>query len=765
MNRIAAYFLFVSGIISILTACQTSTNNSAGTDTLTREFIIKNAPLIPAEHSISKMTLEDGFEIKLVASEPLISAPVAMRFDKRNRMWVVEMHNYMPDLEGEGEDQPTSKIVILEDTNNDGVADDRKVFLDSLILPRALCLIENGILVVEPPKLWYYEIVNDKPGKRTLVDADYTQGSTNVEGMANGLYRAMDNWIYNSGSSKRYRKKGDKWLIERTHLRGQWGISQDDEGRLFYNNNSQNLLGDYFLPGLGASNPNLQRVKGFGERIVPDNRVFPGRPTPGVNRGYKEGILDDSVRLKAFTAGSGPVIYRGDLFDKAYYGNAFVGEPAANLIKRNILKQNGNIISGEQAYENKEFLTSIDERFRPVTLYNGPDGALYVLDMYRGIIEHKAFMTDYLKEQIQKRDLDEIINCGRIYKIVPKEKKTPAVVMPDDPGRLVALLKHSNGWVRDRAQQLIVDGKFTQLAPELRKMLQSGNSVTTTHALWTLEGLGALQTENVVKLLQHNNDKLKIQAIGVLPSVMDNRTYKEYLPVLRELIAENDSTLAPYLAFQMNAIKPYDETAATDMLLTIASNNADNQYVSEAVLSNLHDREQAFFKRLKSKSPQKSLISERFVKALADIESNLKNKDINLLRKQYPRGASLYFSTCQACHGSDGNGVQSLAPPLNHSEWVTGSKEKLAAIVLFGMTGPVKVNGKLYKAPEINGDMPGIGSNKDVLDEDIGQLLSFIRNAWGNTAEKVTREEVIKVRKKYSGRQTPFTAEELNKIN
>ncbi|HEY0770751.1 MAG TPA: cytochrome c, partial [Sphingobacteriaceae bacterium] len=146
-------------------------------------------------------------------------------------------------------------------------------------------------------------------------------------------------------------------------------------------------------------------------------------------------------------------------------------------------------------------------------------------------------------------------------------------------------------------------------------------------------------------------------------------------------------------------------------------------------------------------------------------KSNLKNRDINQLRKQYPRGASLYFSSCQACHGADGNGVQSLAPPVNHSEWVTGSKEKLTAIVLFGLTGPIKVNNKLYKAPEISGDMPGLADNPDILDEDIAQLLSFIRNAWGNTAEQISRDEVIKIRKKYSGRKTPFTVEELDKMN
>src|SRR6188768_1185223 len=136
------------------------------------------------------------------------------------------MEGYMPDTLGHGEDQRTGKIVILSDTNKDGVKDKRQVFLDSLVLPRALCLVEDGILIAEPPTLSFVHIVNDRAGKRDMVDDKYTQGG-NVEHQPNGLFRALDNWIYSANSGKRYRKQGNKWLIERTHSRGQWGISQD----------------------------------------------------------------------------------------------------------------------------------------------------------------------------------------------------------------------------------------------------------------------------------------------------------------------------------------------------------------------------------------------------------------------------------------------------------------------------------------------------------------------------------------------------------
>src|SRR5690606_20189848 len=235
---------------------------------------------------------------------------------------------------------------------------------------------------------------------------------------------------------------------------GQWGISQDDWGRLYYNDNSSNLAGDYFPPGLGAGNPNQRKVAGYGETIVKDTRVYPIHPTPGVNRGYMEGVLDSTGRLVNFTAACGPLVYRGGLIPGF---NAFVAEPAANLIKRNVLTETGYRVSGKQAYEGREFLASTDERFRPVNLHDGPDGGLYVLDMYRGIIQHNTYLTPYLKEQIAKRGLSLPLGMGRIYRVIPKNRKAESLIMPERIDSLVALLGHANGWVRDQAQHILVD--------------------------------------------------------------------------------------------------------------------------------------------------------------------------------------------------------------------------------------------------------------------------------------------------------------------
>ncbi|SMD12740.1 DUF7133 domain-containing protein [Pedobacter nyackensis] len=721
-----------------------------------------NSPVIHAAAAIKLMEVEEGFEVKLVADEPLVVAPVAMTFDAKGRLWVVEMVGYMPDVNGKGEEHPNGKIVILEDKNGDGLMDDRKVFLDSLVLPRAICLIDGGILVAETPNLWYYDIKDDRPGNRTLVDPKYADEG-NVEHQPNGLLRAMDNWIYNAKSSKRYRKMGNRWITEDTHFRGQWGISQDNYGRLYYNDNSINLMGDYFTPGLGVANSHQKSVNGYSERTVRDNRVYPARPTPGVNRGYMSDVLDDSLRLKNFTAACGPVIYRGNLFGPAYDFNAFVAEPAANLIKRNILSEKGLVVTGVQAYKGKEFLASVDERFRPVSLYNGLDGALYVVDMYRGIIQHKTYVTPYLRDVIERRKLSEPLGCGRIYKIVPKGKKAVPAKFSQDPKVLVTLLGNENGLVRDMAQQILVDGKMKAAIPFLRQAVKDVKQpLLVIHALWVLEGLSALQTNEVLVLLESADWAVKMQALSVLPSVINGTSYRFYVDALVHLLKEEDELAASYIAFVANYIKPFNENAAHQLLIDLVKKYPANPYVSAAVVSNLAYREEDFAASVLRLIPDTNLvINKQLQRVVTSVRNTQKNRDPLLMSKEFPKGAVLFASSCQTCHAADGNGISSLAPPLNKSEWVTGDKDKLISIVLFGLTGPIKVNGHVYEAPEISADMPGIAHSEEISDDDVAQVLSFIRGSWQNNAGKISIDEVAKLRKRLKGREKAFTVEEL----
>ncbi|MVT08852.1 DUF7133 domain-containing protein [Chitinophaga tropicalis] len=745
-----------------LTACHDEKKDPAGNrpDSLAIREKYATSPVLDAKTAITHMEVEKGLEVQLVASEPLVVVPVAMTFDEKGRMWVVEMTGYMPDTSGTGEDAPNGKVVILEDTNQDGVADKRTVFLDSLVLPRAVCLVENGVLLAEPPKLWFIERQGDKAGKRTLVDNKYTEGG-NVEHQPNGLLRAMDNWIYNAKSDKRYRKSGNKWLKEDTHFRGQWGITQDNYGRLYYNNNSENVLGDYFLPGLGVHNPDQKRVAGYDEKIVPDTRVYSARANTGVNRGYMKNTLDDSLRLRNMTAACGPLVYRGAQLGKEYDNNVFVAEPSANLVKRNILQDSGYIVKGKQAYAHKEFLASTDERFRPVSLYDGPDGAMYVLDMYRGIIQHKTYLTPYLKKEIRSRNLTNPINCGRIYRIAPAGSKLKPVVIENHPQQLLALLDHSNGWVRDKAQQLIVDNHYTSLTPALKERLRHTDSVKgAIHALWTLEGLGTLQYADIQLLLQQNNPYLQAEAFAALPSVITPVNAKEVLAAVAAL--RENVFLAPYVARLLHTFPPFLGKEVNTLEMELAGRYANDPFVADAIISHAAGKEDELLKQLKEwKTDTTQVLYKHLEKVREDIKHRRMASMNASLEKTYPRGAILFKTVCQTCHGADGEGIQSLAPPLNQSGVVTGDKRRLTAIVLYGLTGPVEVNGKVYKAPEISGDMPGIGSNDEFSDADIAEVLSFIRGAWNNHAAKVTEKDIQDVRKQYKGRQKSFTMEEL----
>lgn len=747
----------------VFSACsQPSTEQSKRTaDSLAARKEFPSSPVLSAQESLQHLKVENGFAMSLVASEPNVIAPVAMTFDEQGRMWVVEMVGYMPDTVGTGEDMRDGKIVILEDTNKDGVVDKRTVFLDSLVLPRAVCLIENGVLYAEPPRLWFVERNGDQPGRRTLVDSAYALDG-NVEHQPNGLLRAMDNWIYNAKSAKRYRKKGRQWLIERTHFRGQWGITQDDYGRLYVNNNSVNLEGDYFSPGFGAANTNQRGINGYNERIVRDNRVYPIRATPGVNRGYSKGTLDDSLRLVNFTAACGPLIYRGNLFGKGYQNNAFVAEPSANLVKRNILRDSDYAVIGKQAYEGREFIASNDERFRPVNLHMGPDGAMYVLDMYRGIIQHKTYLTDYLKNEIKMRNLTLPINAGRIYRVAPKDKQATSVSVDVPAAQLVALLDHPNGWVRDKAQQLLVDRSPAEVVPALKaRLLQPG--IGAIHALWTLEGMDALSFDVVKPLLTQGNGQLKMQAMATLPSILNAGNQAAIIALLKTF--DTDPRTAPMLGYLLPFLHKYDAPAADELLTHLSRLYANNRAVADAVISASKDREKELLASINSWNPDTALvIYKRLNKVLKDIAEAKKSKISDAALKDYPRGHKIFTTVCQTCHGADGNGIPSMAPPLNESQWVNGERQRLIGIVLFGLTGPVEVNGKVYRAPEISGDMPGIGNNDEFSDRDIAELLSFIRVAWSNKAGKITDKDVQDVRKRLKGQKKAFTIDEVKKL-
>lgn len=485
-------------LLSGLAAAQEGDRPGEPQAALPSHWQIPPAPILSPEEALKTFQLADDFlTIELFASEPMVQDPVAMDFDADGRLWVVEMRGYMPDIDGRGENEPVGRVSILEDTNGDGRADKATVFLDKLVLPRAIKVCWGGALVAHDEQLWFARDTNgdEVADVRELVDADYIQ-SGNPEHQPNGLLLALDNWIYSAKSDRRYRRVGGQWLKEKTEFRGQWGITQDDFGRLYYNVNYSQLHADLFPPNYSLRNTNFIPVHAINQRIATDQRIFTLRPNTGVNRAYRPGILDERGHLKEFTSACAPLVYRGVALwggDNQGPGfDVFVCEPAANLIKRNRVLPGVFALNSQFEYADREFLISTDERFRPVWLAASPDGSLFIADMYRGINQHKQYMTSHLRREVLARGLDRGIHHGRIWRVRHRHKPLWKVAALSDAPKETLLneLRHPNGIVRDLAQRLLIESDDETLIPNLvNEAARPGWVLGQVQALWALEGL------------------------------------------------------------------------------------------------------------------------------------------------------------------------------------------------------------------------------------------------------------------------------------
>lgn len=559
-------------------------------------------PLSPAD-ALKSFVLEDSsLEIQLVASEPLIEDPVAISFDEAGRLWVVEMLGFMQDIEGSGEKDRIGRIKVLFDNNFDGQMDSAQIFLDSLILPRAIAVVNGGALVAENMPLWYAKDSNGDFIADTKILIDSTYGGLGVpEHSGNGLWRGMDNWYYNAKSETRYRWKNGEWISEPTEFRGQWGICHDNAGRLHYNYNWSQLHADLVPPNTMQRNLYHKSNNGIDHGLTLDRRIYPIRSNTAVNRGYVPGTLDKDGKLLEFASACGPLVYRGDLLSEAYLGDAFICEPTGNLIKRNHITENGFILEAQAAYEKKEFLASSDERFRPISLSSGPDGALYVVDMYKGIIQHAPYMTEYLKEVSLKRNLDKPIHMGRIWKITKPgiPKKDIIDLGKIQPSELVSYLGSPDGWTRDMAQRLLVERQDLEILPQLKTLLKSDNPLGQLHALWTLEGLEYKDPDLYLMALQVEDSKVKQAALRIYSNILVRE--HQATDEIEAYVSKDFSTSDPALQLQMVLISnQLSEKLAFEICTSFLEIHGGDPLARDAVMSSLQDREFAFFKALRA---------------------------------------------------------------------------------------------------------------------------------------------------------------------
>ncbi|MEN3337373.1 MAG: hypothetical protein V7647_1049 [Acidobacteriota bacterium] len=561
-----------------------------------------DSPALSPEDALKTFYMAPGYHLELVASEPLVQAPVAMDWDLRGRLWVVEMPGYMRDATGANEHDPIGRVVVLEDTNADGRMDKRTVFADGLVLARAIKVLDHGVLVGEPPNAWLMRDTNGdlRMDTKTLVTAEYGVRDGDPQNNANGFFWAMDNRMYTAGQVDIYLhyKRGD-FAVEKTLLRGEWGVSQDDAGRIFRNTNSSAVHADLVPTPYYARHPGLLRTRGSYEALSGDddalNTVWPVRPNPGTNRAYQAGIDRPDGTLASYTAVCAPLIYRGDRLPADLAGNLFVAEPAANVVSRIVLTDDGTTLRARKAYEHAEFLASTDERFRPVYLSNAPDGTMYIVDLYRGILEHRNSLTVYLRNQIASRNLSSPIDKGRIYRVVHETTRRD---MSNDladasPATLVATLAHPNGWRRDAAQRLLVE-RGAQLAPGtvaalVRTAQQASDWRTRLHALWTLDGIDAVQPPIVAGALRDSSRDVRAAAVRVAERWLGGPDTSIRSAVLN-LMDDPDWAVREQLAATLGALPPGTREPAVAALL---ARHATDPVVMDAALSGLRGSESA----------------------------------------------------------------------------------------------------------------------------------------------------------------------------
>ena len=689
LPRPVAHGLFATAV-SLLPSTQAEAVHAknAGPETVEIRFKLPPPKPLSAEEELATFKLPPGFRAELVAAEPLVDTPVALAWDEKARMFVCEMRDYMHNVEGIGEDQTNGRIVMLEDADGDGRMDKRTVFADGLRMPRAIVCVNGGLLVGEPPNLWFMKDTNGDgvADSKEPIDASFGTGGGQPEHMANSPVWMLDNWIYAANHSKRYRLREGKFEHQVADRRGQWGLTQDDFGRPFFNSNSDFLRANLFAESLGNRNPNFPAHSGLGVQVMKDQSTWPAHPTPGVNRGYEPKQLREDGTLAKSTATCGPSIYRGSLFPKEFHGNVFVPEPAGNLVKRLVLTEEKSLITATNTNEGSEFWTSTDERFRPVSSYTGPDGALYVVDMYRGIIQHTSFLTHYLIANIKDRNLEAPLELGRIWRVVPAGSKPKSPKLPEETAKLVAALASPDGWVRDTAQRLLVERNDPTATAALAKLAKDAEPpLARIHALWTLDGMRTIAPEVITACLKDRDPKVRATAVRLAA--------RTQLPELMALEKDPSTDVQIALAFQLSSY-PESQKAA----FALALRSGKQPLIRDALLSGLRGRELETLQSLLEENPKGAPIP--LVEGLSQAVLTERRKDrvkkLLELMAQQPANSSSLQAMLSGAAGKSTTAKASVAPRLLYLESAPAELQKIKSESAPGTDALVKaLDGRL----------------------------------------------------------------------
>lgn len=699
------------------------------------------------EEQAQTFLLPTGYRMEPVVADPDVIMPSALEWDGNGRMYVVEMRTYMLDADGRDKYEPISRISRWEDTNADGTYDKHTVFVDNLVLPRMVLPLDgdailtnetetndvvkwtdtNGDGVADTRELWYTGV--GRPG-------------SNLEHQQSGFVWGLDNWIYSTYNAFRFRWTPDGIIREATGANGgQWGLSQDADGKM------------WFVDAGGERGPmNFQVPIHYGSFTVPD-QFEPGFdvvwPAPGIGdmQGGMNRIRQPLMNLNHFTATTGPEIVQAHRMPEDLQGDLLFTEPVGRLIRHaRIVKEEG-LTQLRNAYPGTEFLLGTDPLFRPVNIKGGPDGALYIADMYQGIIQESQWTPrgSYLRAKIEQYQLDKINQYGRIWRLrydgyPAGGPNTPAAeaialdltqprMLNETPAELITHFTHPNGWWRNSAQRLLVLKQDTSVAPALVSMVRtSDNLVARFHALWTLEGLGALDAGLVREVLKDSNPRMRVQAMRASETLYKAGD-KSFEADYREALADTDADVIVQAMMTLNVLKvPGAITAIRPVV------------------------EASAFKGVKELGGQ---LVQRAENAVGRAGAGMPPAEAAAIE----RGETTYNELCFSCHGEDGRGARldgapvgvTRAPSLEGNARVTGHRDHLISVLLNGLTGPIE--GQNYTEVMIP-----MGQNTDQW---VADVASFVRNSWGNSASVVTPDEVARVRAATASRESMWTAAEL----
>lgn len=555
-----------------------------------------NAPdaekLLSPQEALKSWQVIEGFEVEMVASEPLVRDPINIAFGDQGELWVVEMGDYPSGQDGHG--SPGGRIRYLEDFDGDGQFDKSTLFLDGLELPTAVIPWKDGVIVAAAPSI-FFAADRDGDGRadwRSPLFDGFRRG--NPQHRVNGFAYGLDHWIHaghGSGDgrirsvatgkktdtySRDFGFQPDRGLLE--VLGGQAGYvrSRDEWGNWFLGDNSRpirhHVIADRYL----NRNPHVAFPTAVVDLCDPplNPPVFPTSRT--LDR------FNDLSTANRFTSACSPMVYRGGLFGPEFASTAFICEPVHNLVHRLRLVPDGATYRGERFTDDaeREFLASSDVWARPVRAVDGPDGALWVVDMYRLVIEHPQWIPEAWQAQL---DLRAGHDRGRIYRVYPTGKRPgpiPSVALWEEE-KLVASLESPQGALRDSAQRILVHRQAKSVGPALRELAKnSAIPIARLHGLYTLAGLGELSDEVLFFAASDESPGVRRHAARLAEARLNKS------PVLARAVAQMahdpDHTVRLQAALSLGQ---WNESSAGKALAELAIKDGNDPWLRVAVLS------------------------------------------------------------------------------------------------------------------------------------------------------------------------------------